>query len=119
MRGNLVRDQGGTLTQHGVSYRSPERVWQDEALCLEVGVEMFFPLDSDSRGRDSLGFSPQEIYRAAKEVCAQCPVRMPCLEQALQREEEYGVWGGLTPFERRRVLRARNRTQARAMAASG
>lgn len=40
---------------------------------------------------------------AAKEVCAGCPVRNLCLDYALDHDEDYGIWGGLTPRERRMV----------------
>jgi WhiB family redox-sensing transcriptional regulator len=35
----------------------------------------------------------QDIARA-KEICARCPVLVPCLEGALERREPWGVWGG-------------------------
>ncbi|MET7458744.1 WhiB family transcriptional regulator [Streptomyces sp. NPDC005574] len=38
--------------------------------------------------------------RAAKEVCSVCPVVRSCLEAALRRQEAFGVWGGLTTWER-------------------
>jgi WhiB family redox-sensing transcriptional regulator len=36
----------------------------------------------------------------AKKVCAGCDVKMECLDYALEKREEYGLWGGLTPRER-------------------
>jgi WhiB family redox-sensing transcriptional regulator len=36
-------------------------------------------------------------------VCAGCPVRLQCLEMALQNDERFGIWGGLSERERRRV----------------
>ena len=42
----------------------------------------------------------------AKAVCSECPVRTECLEHALNSDERYGIWGGLTDRERRSVLRA-------------
>lgn len=45
------------------------------------------------------------ILEAAKEVCMDCPVKLMCLETALANDEEYGVWGGLTADERRRLKR--------------
>lgn len=39
----------------------------------------------------------------AKKVCATCPVRVECLEQALDVGERYGIWGGLTDIERRHL----------------
>ena len=41
--------------------------------------------------------------RAAKRVCAACPVRRECLDFALRLREPFGIWGGLTESERRRL----------------
>lgn len=43
--------------------------------------------------------------RLAKSICAQCPVRLSCLQYALEFNEIFGIWGGLTPVERRRMKR--------------
>ena len=59
--------------------------------------EVFYPVNDDDA-------------EEAKEVCAGCPVRQPCLEWALQDRERFGVWGGLTERERRRMLRQRRKT---------
>jgi len=37
---------------------------------------------------------------AARDVCAACPVRLPCLAHALAHDEPWGIWGGLTTRER-------------------
>lgn len=42
---------------------------------------------------------------AAKQVCARCPVRVDCLAKALETREPFGIWGGLTPQERRSIRR--------------
>lgn len=64
--------------------------WRLSAACRGVDVEVFFP-DSPS------GYAP------AKEVCGGCPVADECLDEALGGQVEHGVWGGLTPAERRRA----------------
>ncbi len=48
--------------------------------------------------------------RAAKAICATCPVQQLCLEHALTNRERDGVWGGLTEKERRRIIRQRRKT---------
>jgi hypothetical protein len=53
-----------------------------------------------------VGFKHQ--YQTAKKLCSSCPIRLECLEYALAADEEYGVWGGLSPVERRR-LKQKNR----------
>ncbi|MFD9127115.1 WhiB family transcriptional regulator, partial [Kitasatospora sp. NPDC059571] len=58
------------------------------------------------------GAPHQERDDAAKRVCDDCPVRRPCLAYALAAGERYGVWGGLTEDERRR-LRVRLRRRSR------
>ncbi|CAB4560492.1 MAG: WhiB family transcriptional regulator [Actinomycetes bacterium] len=68
--------------------------WQDEANCLGVDPDLFFP----ERGAST---------REAKEVCRGCVVRLECLEYALSNGEKFGIWGGLSERERRRLRRQR------------
>ena len=68
--------------------------WQDHANCLGVDPDLFFP----ERGAST---------REAKEVCRGCVVRNECLEFALQNGEKFGIWGGLSERERRRIRRQR------------
>jgi WhiB family redox-sensing transcriptional regulator len=68
--------------------------WQDEANCLGVDPDLFFP----ERGAST---------REAKEVCRGCVVRLDCLEYALVNGEKFGIWGGLSERERRRLRRQR------------
>jgi WhiB family redox-sensing transcriptional regulator len=64
--------------------------WRVDALCAETDPEAFFPEKGGST-------------REAKRVCAGCPVRAECLEFALAGDERFGIWGGLSERERRRV----------------
>ena len=64
--------------------------WQDQALCAQTDPEAFFPEKGGST-------------REAKKVCASCEVRSECLEYALQNDERFGIWGGLSERERRRL----------------
>jgi WhiB family transcriptional regulator, redox-sensing transcriptional regulator len=73
-------------------------VWMDRALCAETDPEAFFPEKGGST-------------RDAKLVCRSCEVRAECLEYALANDERFGIWGGLSERERRR-LRAQRRTLA-------
>lgn len=66
--------------------------WQQDAACRHTDPEMFF--SSNDEDRD-----------AAMALCAGCPVRMQCLEQALASREGYGIWGGTDEQERRRLIR--------------
>lgn len=69
------------------------RDWARDALCAEIDPELFYP--------DKGGTS-----RPAKEVCSACSVTAECLAYALEVDDRYGVWGGLTVLERRRLRRA-------------
>ena len=73
--------------------------WRQQALCRGVDPEIFYPVSED-----------EDASADAKAICAQCPVREPCLEYALTVREKHGVWGGLTERERRRVLRRRRQS---------
>jgi WhiB family redox-sensing transcriptional regulator len=53
------------------------------------------------------------IQRTADEVCGPCPIRAECLEWALTRPEEYGIWGGTTVKQRRRMVIERRRAARR------
>jgi len=69
-------------------------VLAEHGLCSQVDPEAFFP----ERGTSA---------SYAQRVCASCPVRQLCLDWALDNDERFGVWGGLTEHERRRIRRAR------------
>jgi WhiB family redox-sensing transcriptional regulator len=73
--------------------------WQYEGLCRQADPEVFFPPDSER------GPIRQRREQRAKAYCANCPVLIRCREHALSVQEPYGVWGGLTPRERDRILR--------------
>ena len=47
------------------------------------------------------------FMKRAKEVCQECPVQRECLQWAMQHGEDFGVWGGYDPLERRALRRAR------------
>ena len=70
--------------------------WRLDALCAETDPEAFFPEKGGST-------------RDAKRVCSGCSVRAECLEFALANDERFGIWGGLSERERRR-LRLQQRT---------
>ena len=53
------------------------------------------------------GMSGIEGTKKAKEICNRCPVKEPCLEQALERGERFGIWGGKSERERRAIRKER------------
>ncbi|MFD3844787.1 WhiB family transcriptional regulator [Streptomyces microflavus] len=73
----------------------PPRHWSVNAACKEEETEIFYPGPSN----------PGVNSAYAKTFCARCPVRAQCLEEALARREEYGVWGGLDEKERGALFR--------------
>ena len=64
--------------------------WQVDALCAQTDPEAFFPEKGGST-------------REAKKVCVGCDVRSECLEYALAHDERFGIWGGLSERERRKL----------------
>jgi len=52
-------------------------------------------------------FCEAKDQREARKVCADCPVRLDCLVEALDNRIEWGIWGGMTERERRSLLRSR------------
>ncbi|MEI2640468.1 MAG: WhiB family transcriptional regulator [Microthrixaceae bacterium] len=75
--------------------------WQLSANCLGVDPDLFFP----ERGAST---------KEAKAVCQGCVVREECLEYALANGEKFGIWGGLSERERRRIRRQRSLARAAA-----
>lgn len=71
-----------------------EHTWMLDARCREYDPASFFP--SDGVGVDR-----------ARRICAECSVRVECLEYALEYRIDHGVWGGASERERRRILRSR------------
>ena len=66
--------------------------WQERALCAQTDPEAFFPEKGGST-------------REAKRICSGCDVRAECLDYALAHDERFGIWGGLSERERRRLRR--------------
>jgi len=67
-----------------------EQEWQERALCAQTDPEAFFPEKGGST-------------REAKRICLGCEVRSECLEYALEHDERFGIWGGLSERERRKL----------------
>lgn len=67
------------------------------ALCAEADPEEWFPEKGGST-------------RAAKRICGRCEIRVACLQLALDNREQHGIWGGLTPRQRKKLLKRRDET---------
>ena len=76
----------------GIGLEADAQSWQEQALCAETDPEAFFPEKGGST-------------REAKKICTGCEVKAQCLEFALANDERFGIWGGLSERERRRLRR--------------
>ena len=83
MRGKLIEALAGG-----------ELAWQDYANCRGADADLFFP----ERGAST---------RKAKAICNACDVKHECLDFAISQGEKFGIWGGMSERERRRVRRQR------------
>ena len=95
------------LTTDSVTHIPDLRDWRALAACRDTAPDLFFPVGST-------GLAVEQID-AAKAVCDQCPVKEPCLQFALETNQDSGIWGGTSEEERRRLRRVwlRDRTIAR------
>ncbi len=84
-------------------YDFTDTAWREHANCLGVDPELFFP---------ERGVSTKE----AKEVCRGCEVRVECLEYAIANGEKFGIWGGRSERERRKIRRERTKGRRDAVA---
>jgi WhiB family transcriptional regulator, redox-sensing transcriptional regulator len=92
--GRPMADVGSTIAELGarLAFDDEARRWMLEARCLDADPEAFFPEKGGST-------------REAKRICAVCPVRQDCLSYALDNDERFGIWGGMSERERRRLKR--------------
>ena len=75
--------------------------WQYQGLCRTTDPDSFFSPDAER------GAPRARREEAAKALCARCPVLETCRRHALEVQEPYGVWGGLSEAERRAILHRR------------
>lgn len=73
-----------------------DQAWIEYAACRGVDIALFYSVDEADVGE-------------ALSYCDRCPVQVPCREFAMTNREHFGVWGGTTEQERRRVFRAQRR----------
>lgn len=87
---NILRQTG---------FAMPEEVMRSlaGAVCRGMSVEVFFPGER----------ATYMEYEPARRLCRSCPVQGTCLEWAIENREPLGMWGGLTPKERRQLVRER------------
>lgn len=69
--------------------------WGKNGLCKNYDTELFYPEPGQS-----------EQSKKACSICKNCPVRIECLTEALVSQEQFGVWGGFTIRQRRKIANA-------------
>jgi WhiB family redox-sensing transcriptional regulator len=91
------REDGGLLASWS---------WRLRAACRHVDSGIFYSSEGER--------APERDAREAraKAICARCPVIGPCAAYAIQHDERYGVWGGLSERERAALRLQRNRSLA-------
>lgn len=93
----IRRDLGALLASSGDDWfiwQPP--AWYADALCAQVDYDIFYPEDGGTT-------------RPARSTCASCDVREKCRDYALANDELWGIWGGTTESERRKLRAQRNR----------
>jgi WhiB family redox-sensing transcriptional regulator len=80
----------GLIDIEGVLSEVDDADWMDQALCAQTDPEAFFPEKGGST-------------REAKKVCKSCEVRDECLAWAIENKVRFGIWGGLSDRERRKL----------------
>jgi WhiB family redox-sensing transcriptional regulator len=91
----LAAGQHLTVPDPEPSRREPDPTWRDRAACLGLDPDVFFPLSNDWKGRADIG-----KVLEAKAICARCPSRQACLDDAIESKDAWSIRGGLTPQER-------------------
>lgn len=78
----------------------PGEAWRQLAACAGMDPELFYP----DGGAPAPGKKPHIVYPAeAVAACNRCPVRRACLDYAITNRELYGLWGGKSPTERKKL----------------
>ena len=82
--------------------------WQRDAACATYAyvADIWYPETLDERERRHIAVAA----RHAKLICATCDVSDQCLEYAIAHHESHGIWGGLTPDERKTLWTSRKAT---------
>ena len=79
--------------------------WQEAGECRKLDNIIFF----GEEGESELEKQSREAH--AKSICGRCAVKEPCLEFAMETNQKYGIWGGLTDKERASLKRRRARAR--------
>jgi WhiB family redox-sensing transcriptional regulator len=96
--------------------------WLDRAACHGEDPELFFMEDGPEDWRDlaECQYTDPDLFypergcpsRSAKAICFRCPVRAECLDYAMEHNETWGIWGGLSERQRATLRRERREKAA-------
>jgi hypothetical protein len=93
-----------------------DRSWRKEALCRDYPPALFFGEHVCTQECEDAKWGCPDVrreegrfarVRLAKTICGECPVQQQCLDYALDNREAFGVWGGYTERERRKLMKGR------------
>ncbi len=82
-----------------MSAQTADNSWQMKAACRGPQAAVFFPPPQFERKDEKL-----DREARAKDICATCSVKEPCLDYAVSIREPHGIWGGLNESERKAIL---------------
>lgn len=77
----------------------PGEAWRQLAACRGMDPALFYPENTSGPDKKTRNLYPPE----AKAACNRCPVRKACLDYAVNNGERFGLWGGKTPTERKKL----------------
>jgi WhiB family redox-sensing transcriptional regulator len=86
-------------------YGAPGEDWRHRSACRDEDRSLFFPSGSDEDSEDE----PPRADPTVKLICDMCPVRAECLQYALDNHIEFGIFAGLTGYERGLIVKKRSR----------
>ena len=97
--------------------RKAEALYLDLIAAIEDLGDVPCSVFPDAYFPEDLGPGELQGRKMARELCQGCPLRLQCLDYALEAREQFGIWGGLTTRERQ-ILNAKKRA-ARAQEREG
>jgi WhiB family redox-sensing transcriptional regulator len=102
------------MTTTGVTIMSPisdSMSWANhpDRKCKGKPWSMFFPVQPTVPGFEGEEEEVPYPPPATKQLCDMCPVRAECLDWALRTDQESGIWGGMTRYQREQITRTQSR----------
>lgn len=82
-----------------------DQTWRQQGICTPADLAVLYPARLSEA---------QRAYDRAREICQECPVRLPCLAAGMS--ERHGCWGGCSPRDRTSVRRALEQRKDRSAA---